>query len=69
MLTRLDLEEAEVIPIDSESDSDYVLPEPVYKPGSPRPEPTEEAPEDPRPGPSREEGPGAPNIFYGLCKG
>ena len=61
MPTRLDLEEAEVISIDSESGNDYVPPEPMYKPGSPRPEPVEEAPENPRPGPSREEG--APNIF------
>ena len=35
--TRLDLEEVEVIAIDdSDSDSDYVPPEPVYEPGSPR---------------------------------
>ena len=61
MPTRLDLEEAEVISIDNESYNDYVPPEPMYEPGSPRPEPVEEASENPRPGPSREEG--APNIF------
>ena len=38
-------------------------PDPVYELGSPRSEPIEEAPEDPRPGPPREEGPGAPNIY------
>ena len=68
MPTWLDLEEADVISIDSESDCNYVPPEPVYEPGSSRPKPIEEAPEDPRPGPSvgREpsrEDPGAPNIF------
>ena len=53
--------EAEVISINSgESDNDYVPPEPMYEPDSPRPEPVEE-PEDPRPGHSREEG--APKIF------
>ena len=74
MPTRLDLEETEVISIDSESYSDYVPPEPVYKPGSLRPEPAEEAPEDPRPGPSRErepsgEDPGVPNIFTDSASG
>ena len=60
MPTRLDLEEAEVISINSNSDNDYEPPVPMYGPGFPRPEPVEE-PEDPRSGPSREEG--APNIF------
>ena len=59
MPTRLDIEEAEVISIDTDSDNDYVTPESMYEPGFPRPEPVEEMPEDPRP--SREEG--APNIF------
>ena len=67
MPTRLDLEEEEVIAIDS--DSDYVPPEPVYEPGSPRPEPIEEASEGPRPGQSREEGPGAHNIFTDSARG
>ena len=57
MPTRLDLEEEEeVIACDSESDSHYVPPKPVYEPGSPGPEPTEKTPKDPRPGPSTEEG-------------
>ena len=60
MPTRLDLEEAEVISIDSERDNDYMPPEPMHDPGSPRPDPLEEAPANPRPGPSREEE--APNI-------
>ena len=59
MPTWLDLEETEVISIDSASDNDYVPPEPMYEPGSPRPEPVEEAPEDTRP--SKEER--APDIF------
>ena len=63
MPIRLDLEGEEVI----SSNSDYVPPEPVYEPGSPRPEPVEEAPENPRPGPSREEG--APNIFTDFERG
>ena len=46
----------------------------MYEPGSPRPEPVEVAPEDPRPGPSgkREpsrEDPGAPNIFTDSARG
>ena len=45
------------------SNSDYVPPEPVYKPVSLRPEPIEETPEDPKPRPSREEGPGTSNIL------
>ena len=65
--TRLDLEKEEVIAIDhSDSDNDYVPPEPVYEPGSPGPElrgSREEEPEEPRPGPPREEGPG-PQTFY-----
>ena len=65
MPTRLDLEEEEVI----SSNSDYVPPEPVYEPGSPRPEPIEETSEDPRPGPSRDEGPGAPNVFTDFERG
>ena len=74
MPTRLDFEEAEVISIDSESDNDYVPPEPVYEPGSPRPEPVEEAPEDPRSGPSGEKepsrvDPGGPNIFTDSARG
>ena len=64
MPTRLDLEEGEVISIDSDSGNDYVPPEPMHELGSPRPEPVKEAHENPRPGPSREEG--APNIFYRL---
>ena len=63
MPTRLDLEEEEVISISS--NSDYVPPEPVYEPGSPRPEPIEETPEDTRPGPSREGG--CSQYFYRLC--
>ena len=50
------------------SNSDYVPPEPVYEPGSPRPEPIEETHEDPRPGP-REEGPGVPTIFKDSARG
>ena len=69
MPTRLALEEEEVIAINSESDSDYVPPESVYKAGSPRPEPIEETPEDPRPGPPREEGPGTSNIFTDSPRG
>ena len=42
MPTRLDLEDVGVISIDSDNDNDYVPPEPVYKPDSPRPEPVEE---------------------------
>ena len=57
-----------MIAIDSDSDSDYVPPEPVYEPGSPRPEPREEEPEEPRPGPPREQGPGAPNIFTDFAR-
>ena len=53
--TRMDLQEEEVIAIyDSYSDRDSVPPEPIYEPGSPRPEtigPREEEPEEPRPGP------------------
>ena len=61
MPTRLDLEETEVISIDSDGDNDFVPPEPMYEPDSPKPELVEEVPESPRPGPSKEEG--APNIF------
>ena len=64
MPTRLDTEETEVISINSsinsESESDYVPHSPMYEPGSPRPEPVEEAPEAHKPEPSRQEG--APNI-------
>ena len=71
--TRLDLEEEEVIAIDdSDNDSDYVPPESMYEPDSPRPEPRgprEEEPEEPRPGPPGEEGPGAPNIFTDSASG
>ena len=78
-MSRLDLEEeAEVISINSDSDNDYVPHSPMYEPGSPRPEPVEEAPETPQPESSREDGnpnitnstmrepsrsEGAPNIF------
>ena len=65
--TRLDLEEEEVIAIDhSNSDSDYVSPEPVHEPASPRPEPRGSREEEPKPVPPREEGPGAPNILVIL---
>ena len=55
--------------IDSDTDSDYVPPEPVYEPGFPRPKPREEEPKEPRPAPPREEGPGAPNIFTDSPRG
>ena len=61
-----------MIVIDIDSDSDYVPPEPVYEPGSPRPEPRgprEEEPEEPRPRPPREEGHGAPNIITNSARG
>ena len=67
MPTRLDLKEEEVISISS--NSDYVPPEPVYEPGSSRPEPIEKTPEDPKAGPSREEGTVAPNIFTDSDRG
>ena len=70
--TRLDLEEEEVIAINSDNDSDYVPPETVYEPGSPRPDtrgPREEESEEPSPGPLREEGPVAPNIFTDSARG
>ena len=61
--------EGRVIAIDKDSDGDYVPPEPVYDPASPRPEPREEEPEEPRPGPHRVESPGAPNIFSDSARG
>ena len=52
----LEVEEAEVISINSNSDNDYVQCSPIYEPGSPRPDhPIEEAPESPQPEPSRKD--------------
>ena len=71
--TRLNVDEEEVIAIDdSDSDIDYVPPEPVYEPGSPRPEPRgprEEEPEEPGSGPPRQEGPGVSNIYTNSAVG
>ena len=61
--TRLDLEveEAEVISINSNNDNDYVPCSPIYEPNTPvEDHPVEEAPEGPQQEPSREDR--APNI-------
>ena len=56
-----EVEEPEVISVNSNSDNDYVPCSPIYEPGSPVEDyPVQEAPEDPQPEPSREDR--APNI-------